>query len=156
MDEEAQSLTQSGQLARDLSTLSLSETPEQSRALNYVCGPCIILAGAGMCNAGRIMHHLRHNLSSSDTVVIIVGYQAKGSLARLLVEGAEKVKIFGETIHVRATVTGMGGFSAHAGQSDLLRWLEPMTREHPRIVLTHGESHQLNELSNRILSQFWS
>jgi metallo-beta-lactamase family protein len=154
MDEEAQNLENTGQLRRDLRSLKLCPTADDSRALNNVAGPCVILAGAGMCNAGRILHHLRQNLGSPDTVVIIVGYQAKGSLGRQLVEGAETVRIFGETVPVRATVKGLGGFSAHAGQSDLLKWLQPMASKGARIMLTHGEPEAMNELGKKIRERF--
>ncbi|HEY9870286.1 MAG TPA: MBL fold metallo-hydrolase, partial [Candidatus Obscuribacterales bacterium] len=154
MDEEAMALHSSGQLRRDLATVKTCETADESRALNTIEGPCLILAGAGMCNAGRILHHLKHNLWMPSTAVIIVGYQARGSLGRLLLEGAPKVKIFGETVVVRATVRGLGGFSAHAGQSDLLRWLEPMTRRRPRVIITHGEDHPRAELSYKIKQRY--
>jgi metallo-beta-lactamase family protein len=154
MDEEALALHSSGQLRRDLATVTTCETADESRALNTTEGPCLILAGAGMCNAGRILHHLKHNLWMPSTAVIIVGYQARGSLGRLLLEGAPKVKIFGETVVVRATVRGLGGFSAHAGQSDLLRWLEPMTRRRPRVIITHGEDHPRAELAYKIKERY--
>ncbi len=154
MDDEAQILEKSGQLRKDLRSLKLCPSPEESQALNNVEGPCMILAGAGMCNAGRIMHHLRHNLSLPETVVVIAGYQVKGSLGRHLVEGVETVKIFGETFHVRAKVVSLGGFSAHAGQTDLLRWLEPMASKQARVILTHGEPNPIIELQQKILERF--
>ncbi|MBX3149714.1 MBL fold metallo-hydrolase [Candidatus Obscuribacterales bacterium] len=154
MDPEISELLSSGQLRKDLSTLQLCETAEQSQALNAIDGPCIIIAGAGMCNAGRIVHHLKHNLWKQNCYVIIVGYQAKGSLGRLLVEGAKKVKIMGDTISVGARIASLGGFSAHAGQSDLLRWLAPMADSKPLVILNHGESHALNLLSEKIREKF--
>lgn len=154
MDSEISELVNSGQLRNDLATLVTCESAEQSQALNTVNGPCIIIAGAGMCNAGRIMHHLRHNLWHDDCHVIIVGYQAYGSLGRSLIEGAGKVRIMGETVSVRATISALGGFSAHAGQTDLLRWLEPMTGDRPQVILTHGESHQQQQLASKIHSRF--
>ncbi len=154
LDDEAAGLLSSGTIKRDLASLVACETAEQSRALNAVSGPCVILAGAGMCNAGRILHHLRHNLSSPNCVVIIVGFQSKGSLGRQLIEGSKKVKIFGETISVNATVKGLGGFSAHAGQSDLIRWFSSLAAAHPRVILTHGESHPMNVLADCIESRF--
>ncbi len=154
MDEEAFALRSKEHFIKDLTTLRLSETSEQSRALNDISGPCVILAGAGMCNAGRILHHLRHNLVDETTTVLIVGYQSKGSLGRRLLEGAETVKIHGETIHVRASVRGLGGFSAHAGQSELLRWMEAMARNGCRIVLTHGESFPIDELTRKVNAEF--
>jgi metallo-beta-lactamase family protein len=154
MDSEISDLINSGQLRRDLATLVTCESAEQSQALNTVNGPCIIIAGAGMCNAGRIMHHLRHNLWKDNCNLIVVGYQAHGSVGRLLVEGAKKVKVMGETVSVRAKISALGGFSAHAGQTDLLRWLRPMTNTKPKIILTHGESHQLQELGRAIRNEF--
>ncbi len=154
MDSEISDLINSGQLRRDLATLVTCESAEQSQALNTVNGPCIIIAGAGMCNAGRIMHHLRHNLWKDNCSLIVVGYQAHGSVGRLLVEGAKKVKVMGETVSVRAKISALGGFSAHAGQTDLLRWLKPMTGTKPKIILTHGESHQLQELGRAIRNEF--
>jgi len=154
MDEEAIKLQITGQLQSDLTTLKTCHTSEESKALNNVEGPCIILAGAGMCNAGRILHHLLRNLNSPETLVIIVGYQAKGSIGRELIEGAAQVKIMGETVRVRARVVGIGGFSAHADQKDLLRWLTPCAVGKPRVVLTHGESHSINELAYQIKITF--
>lgn len=154
LDDEAAGLLSSGALREDLSTLVACETAEQSQALNAVPGPCVILAGAGMCNAGRILHHLKHNLWSPNCVVVIVGFQSKGSLGRLLLEGSKKVKIFGETIAVNAAIKGLGGFSAHAGQSDLIRWFSSMAPSRPRVVLTHGESHPMNVLADILRSKF--
>lgn len=154
MDEEAEQLQRSGQLQADLVSLRPCQTAEESKALNDVGGPCVIMAGAGMCNAGRILHHFRHNLGSPKTVVLIVGYQAKGSTGRQLLEGATEVKILGETIHVKATVRGLGGFSAHGDRSDLVRWLKPMMHHHPRVVLTHGESNAIIDFAHLLKSEF--
>lgn len=154
LDEEAAGLITSGTLKRDLASLIACETAEQSQALNAVNGPCVILAGAGMCNAGRILHHLKHNLWNPNCVVVIVGFQSKGSLGRLLIEGSKKVKIFGETVVVNATVKSLGGFSAHAGQSDLLKWFSSMAKSRPRVILTHGESHPMNILTDHIRTKF--
>ncbi len=151
---EVAELINSGQLRKDLSTLVVCESGEQSQSLNAVSGPCIIIAGAGMCNAGRILHHLKHNLFKEDCHVIIVGYQAKCSLGRELLDGAPTVRILGDTICVKAKVSALGGLSAHAGQGDLLRWLEPMSHNKPRVILNHGESHALRMLSNEILTNF--
>lgn len=154
MDADVAELVKSGQLRRDLASLVTVESAEESVRLNSIEGPCIILAGAGMCNAGRILHHLRHNLYSPKCYVVIVGYQARGSLGRMLVDKEPKVKIFGETIAVNARVSGLGGFSAHGGQSDLLRWLAPMAKSKPQIILTHGESQPMQELGFQIKKRF--
>jgi metallo-beta-lactamase family protein len=132
-------LFRSGVIKGDLSRVNISETAEDSKALNDVKGPCMILAGAGMCNAGRILHHLYHNLPLPETTVMIVGYQGHGSLGRKLLDGAKTVRIFGEDIEVKAKIASMGGLSAHAGQSDLLRWFDAVAASKPKLVLTHGE-----------------
>lgn len=154
LDAGEQFLRDAGGGTGNLSTLRVTTTPLESQSLNAMEGPLIILAGAGMCNAGRILHHMRRNLSDPNTLLIIVGYQAKGSIGRLILEGADQVKLFGETVRVRATVKSIGGFSAHAGQSDLLRWLEPLARQKPRIVLVHGEPHPMSELAYAIKERF--
>jgi metallo-beta-lactamase family protein len=141
-------------LEEDLNTLHTTVTAEESKALNHVRGPCLIMAGAGMCNAGRILHHLRQNLWRPDTHVIFVGYQGNGSLGRRLVDGAKLVSIFGERIAVRANVHTMGGFSAHAGQDDLLAWFAALAACRPRVVLTHGEANNQHELARKIHEKY--
>jgi len=153
-DEEMAELAGEKEFIKNFSTLQYSLTAEDSRALNDLPGPCLIMAGAGMCNAGRILHHLRHNLSHPGTTVLIVGYQAPGSLGRLLVEGAHEVRIFGETFPVRAKAHSLGGFSAHAGQSELLEWFSCLAPRRPRVLLTHGEERARQPLAALIENQF--
>jgi len=98
----------------------------------------IVIAGSGMCNGGRIIHHLKHNLEREDTQVLITGYQANGSLGRRLVNGDSSVRIHGRDIPVRATVHTVGGLSAHGDQDDLARWYENMENL-PPVYLVHGE-----------------
>lgn len=150
MDPADSGIFYSSSLTEALPELQYCVSAEESRALNKFEGSCVILAGAGMCNAGRILHHLRLNLNDPRTAVVMVGYQARGSLGRLLLEGATPVRILGETVPVRATVRGLGGFSAHAGQSDLIGWLAKMAPGKPRIFLIHGEPHPMKELSSKI------
>jgi metallo-beta-lactamase family protein len=153
--ENLQLLESEENLRTGLSTLVPVQTAEESKALNFVTGPCAIMAGAGMCNAGRIMHHLRHSLNEPSTVIMIVGYQAKGSTGRKLVEGQQQVKIMGETIKVRALIRSLGGFSAHAGQADLLRWLKPSLKaDGTKVILTHGESTAMTEFSYKVKETF--
>jgi metallo-beta-lactamase family protein len=113
-----------------------------------------VLAGAGMCNAGRIIHHLKANLWKPSTHVLIVGYQGQGSLGRMLVDGKTAVKIFGETVAVKAKIHTLGGFSAHAGQTDLLHWFSVIAPSKPRVILTHGEDVQRAALAKMIEQQF--
>jgi metallo-beta-lactamase family protein len=153
-DAESRRLSQRGRLWRGLATLRQCVTAEESRALNHIDGPCIIIAGAGMCTGGRILHHLRHQLWRPETLVVFAGYQAEGTLGRQIVEGARRVQIFGETIAVRAAIHTLGGLSAHAGQSELVQWLAPMASERPRIILTHGEEHSRAELARCIADRY--
>ncbi len=153
-DEELRALGAEHALFDELDTLHLASTVEESRAINEVPGPCLVLAGAGMCNAGRILHHLRQNLWRPETHVVIVGYQAAGTLGRQLVEKASQVRIYGEPIAVRAHIHTLGGFSAHAGQDDLLHWLGCVADARPRVALTHGEEPARVALAGRIDARF--
>lgn len=153
-DEETQVLNLRGQFRKDLAKVHLTATPDQSKAINDVAGTCLIIAGSGMCTAGRIVHHLRHNLWRPETSVVIVGYQAVGTLGRQLVEGAEYVKIWGETIVVKAKIYSLGGFSAHAGQSDLLKWFSVIAPSKPRVVLIHGEDKARSVLAEKLKQEF--
>jgi metallo-beta-lactamase family protein len=153
-DAEARAVSRPGQLWRGLETLHPCITAAESRALNDVDGPCMIIAGSGMCSGGRILHHLKHNLWRPETMVLFVGYQAAGTLGRLLVEGARRVRIFDEEIAVKAAIHTLGGFSAHAGQSELLDWLAPMAPTHPQVILTHGEEPARIALVQRIAERF--
>jgi metallo-beta-lactamase family protein len=153
-DEDFVALNRKRPIREDLDTLKATATADESRALNLVRGPCFIMAGSGMCNAGRILHHLRQNLWKPDTAVMIVGFQPEGSLGRLLVDGRPMVKIFGEEIIVKASIHTLNGFSAHAGQTDLLHWLAPLTKSKPRVFLTHGEARGRGPFANKIREQF--
>ncbi len=153
-DDEMNEFVSSGEQERDKGFIRATPSAEESKHLNEVQGPCIIIAGSGMCNAGRIRHHLRHNLWKSETSVLIVGYQAEGTLGRKLVEGNQSVNIFGERIVVRAKIHKLGGFSAHAGQTDLLKWFNVLAPARPRVVLTHGEEKARIPLANIILHRY--
>jgi metallo-beta-lactamase family protein len=149
-DKEMKEFADRGQKLNDKKYVHAVSSPEESKRLNEIQGPCMIIAGSGMCNAGRITHHLRHNLWRPETSVLIVGYQAEGTLGRQLVDGFKSVKIFGERIAVRAQIHKLGGFSAHAGQSDLLHWFNSLAPYRPKVVLTHGEDKARQTLSDII------
>jgi metallo-beta-lactamase family protein len=149
-DDEALAMQKSGELRTQLDTAKFSQSADDSRALNDISGPCLIMAGAGMCTGGRILHHLRHNLSRPATTVLFCGYQGHGSLGRMIVDGKKVVTIFGEKIPVRASVHTFGGLSGHAGQTDLLRWLECVAASGPRVFLTHGEERGRKPLGKLI------
>jgi metallo-beta-lactamase family protein len=149
-DEEALAMQRSGELRQELDTVQFCPSADDSRALNDVKGPCLIMAGAGMCTGGRILHHFRHNLARPGTTVLFVGYQGHGSLGRMIVDGKPTVTIFGEKIPVRASVHTFGGLSGHAGQTDLLRWLGSFAGSGPRVFLTHGEERGRKPLGELI------
>jgi metallo-beta-lactamase family protein len=149
-DDEALAMYRSGELQAGLDTVKYCPTADDSRALNDAEGPMLIMAGAGMCNGGRILHHLRHNLANPATTVIFVGYQGEGSLGRLIVDRAKAVTLFGERIPVRASVHTLGGLSSHAGQDDLLNWFASLAPARPRLLLTHGEDRARRPLAKLI------
>lgn len=149
-DDEMLEFLREGSIERDLATLHLTATADESKRINDVPGPCLVMAGAGMCNAGRILHHLKQNLWRPESHVVIVGYQVHGSLGRLLVEGEKRVSIHGEKIAVKGKVHTLGGFSAHAGQTDLLQWFAAIAPSQPRVILTHGEDNARRTLARRI------
>lgn len=151
-DEEATRLRLENGGMPLLPNLKLSRATDDSMAINRIRSGAIVIAGSGMCNGGRIVHHLKHNLDREETQVLITGYQAKGSLGRRLVNGEDTVRIHGQTIPVRAAVHTVGGLSAHGDQDDLARWYENMENR-PPVYLVHGETDAQAEfrkyLSNR-------
>ena len=141
-------------LRDDLVTLKATATAQDSMKINDHQGTCLILAGSGMCNGGRILHHLKRNLWKKETHVMIVGFQGQGSLGRRLVDGQPTVSIAGEKVVVRAQVHTLSGFSAHAGQKDLLSWLGPIAESKPAVVLTHGEDGARKALAGEVRKTF--
>jgi metallo-beta-lactamase family protein len=153
-DDELQQYIKERPVYADLKTLRTTVSVDESKAINDVQGACVVLAGAGMCTAGRILHHFRANLWKSNTHVIIVGYQGDGSLGRQLVDGRESVRIFGDPIAVKAKIHTLGGFSGHAGQTDLMEWFKVIAPSRPRVVLTHGEDKQREALAALIHERY--
>ncbi len=153
-DTEALEMVQSGDLMRSLTSARPCSSPGESRALNSVKEPCMIMAGSGMCTGGRIMHHLRHNLPIPETAVLIVGFQSQGTLGRKLVDGAKSVIINGEEVPVRASIHTMGGFSAHADQRGLLDWFSTLAPSRPRTIITHGEDRARQAFGDLIHERF--
>lgn len=136
-----------------LPNLVYSESTEDSMAINRIVGGSIIIAGSGMCTGGRIRHHLKYNLWRRDAHIVFVGFQAQGTLGRLLVDGIKDLKILGSKIHVQATIHTLGGLSAHADQSQLLRWASEFKEPKPRLYLIHGEqsaSYSLRTCFHRV------
>ena len=125
----------------------------ESIALNNVRSGAIIISASGMCDAGRIKHHLRHNLGRSECSILITGFQAGGTLGRRLVDGEKMVRIFGEEVHVRASIHTLGGFSAHADLQALLNWSASFKKAPERTFLVHGEPAAVNNLAEQLRLQ---
>ena len=153
-DDEAKAMERACELVRTQSCVHPTPTAQDSMKLNDVPGPCLIMAGAGMCNGGRILHHLKHGLWKPETTVLIVGFQGEGTLGRMLVDGAKTVRIMGEEIAVKARIHTLNGFSAHAGQSELLKWFSHLAPSKPQIVLTHGEARGREPLAELIEQRY--
>jgi metallo-beta-lactamase family protein len=137
-----------------LPNLKFTLTADESRAINTTDGPAIVISASGMCNAGRVKHHLRHNLWRKGASVVFVGYQGQGTPGRKIVDGSKTIKILGEDVQVAAKVWTIGGFSAHAGQSQILDWLRHFKKNGMEVFLVHGENGAMNTLSGLIESRF--
>jgi metallo-beta-lactamase family protein len=153
-DAEAIAMRESGDLSRNLRTVKVCRKAADSHALGQKPGPWMVLAGAGMCTGGRIMHHLQNHLSDPSTLLLMVGYQSRGSLGRAMADGAREVRIMGRRVPVKATTHVLGGLSGHAGQSDLLNWFGSLASSKPRVILTHGEDGPRHALRTRIRERF--
>ena len=135
-----------------LPTLNLSVTPEQSMAINKLKRGAIIIAGSGMCTGGRIRHHFKQRIWNRRNTLIFSGFQAQGTLGRILVDGVKHIRLFNEEFVVKARIETLGGFSAHAGQSELLQWFGHF-RSEPRVLLIHGEPRALDALAEKLWQQ---
>lgn len=139
-----------------LPVLRYSRSTEESMALNRIEAGAIIIAGSGMCNGGRIRHHLKHNIWKHKSHLIIVGYQAMGTPGRALVDGASHFKMGKERIAVNGAIHTLGGFSAHAGQSQLVDWIKHFKKPHPKLFLVHGEEEAKISLEGCLKKEGWS
>jgi len=153
-DEEAREYIENGDNPLDFPGLQFTRTAEESKALNERKESSIIIAASGMCEAGRIRHHLKHNLWRKDSTIIFVGYQAEGTLGRRLLDGAKKVRLFGEEISVEARIEMIEGFSGHADKEGLLKWIERFNRKPKKIFIVHGEEDAMIEFSEEINRRF--
>ncbi|MBI9020538.1 MAG: MBL fold metallo-hydrolase [Verrucomicrobia bacterium] len=143
-DEETRELLQNGRHLCDLPGLTLSNTTDQSKSINHIKGTAIIIAGSGMCTGGRIKHHLKNNISRPESTILFVGYQAFGTLGRVILDGVDPIRIFGEEHPVKARIEKISGFSAHADQNELIRWITLLKKAPRRVFITHGEPDAAN------------
>lgn len=153
-DEETRNYILSGDNPLDFKNLKFTRNTADSQMLNNDKTPKIIISASGMCEAGRIRHHLKHNLWDSRNSIIFVGYQAEGTLGRLLIEGAKEVKLFGETVMVGAEIYNLQGFSGHADQKGLLDWLGGFQVQPKQIFLVHGEEDSKNDFAAKVKEEF--
>ena len=153
-DDEARAYIANGDNPLDFPGLKFTQSADESKALNDKKESMIIISASGMCEAGRIKHHLKHNLWRKDSTILFVGYQAVGTLGRRLVEGARKVKLFGEEITVNARIEMIDGFSGHADKNGLLGWISKFSKKPKKIFIVHGEEEVMNEFSSFIHEQF--
>jgi len=154
-DSAAINHTSSGSLHSFLPILRYSRSTAESMEVNKISAGAIIIAGSGMCNGGRIRHHLKHNLWRRDAHVVIVGYQAVGTPGRALVDGVKVFHLGSEEIAVKASIHTLGGFSAHASQSQLIKWVNQFNKPHPRLYLVHGEAEAKAALRKQLKKENW-
>ncbi|MFC2173552.1 MBL fold metallo-hydrolase RNA specificity domain-containing protein [Acidobacteriota bacterium] len=147
---EAKRLFQSGDNPLAFPGLTFTRSTKESMKLNHMKGPAVIISASGMCTAGRILHHLKHNLWRPEATVIFVGFQAEGTRGRQIVDGAKMVKLFGEEIVVKAKKRTIGGFSAHADRDELLEWLGSFREGRRRVFAVHGEPMVTKQFASTI------
>lgn len=153
-DQEMREFILKGDNPLDFPGLEFTKTSEESQAINMDSSPKIIISASGMCEAGRIRHHLKHNLWDEKSSVVFVGYQAEGTLGRALIEGAEEVTLFGEKIKVAAEIHNLEGFSGHADKDGLLAWLGGFQKEPKQIFLVHGEMESKEAFAYTVKEKF--
>ena len=149
-DEETKEYILKGDNPLDFKNLRFTRSTAESQGLNMDKTPKVIISASGMCDAGRIRHHLKHNLWDARSSVIFVGYQAEGTLGKLLVEGTKDVTLFGEAVHVNAEIYNLEGFSGHADQNGLFAWLAGFRQKPKQVFLVHGEEDSKKDFGKLI------
>lgn len=153
-DDEARDYILQGDNPLDFDNLYYVRDHKESMRLNETDFPKVVISASGMCTAGRVRHHLKHNLWKEKNAVVFVGYQAHGTLGRILQEGAKSVKLLGEQIAVKASIHSVEGFSAHADQNDLINWVSKFEKKPRKIFLVHGEEENSRALYELIKEKF--
>ncbi len=152
-DEETKEYILRGDNPLDFKNLHFTRSTAESQALNMDKNPKVIISASGMCEAGRIRHHLKHNLWDERNSVVFVGYQAEGTLGRYLIEGVKDVSLFGEAVHVNAEIYNLEGFSGHADQNGLFSWLAGFQKRPNQVFLVHGEEDSKKDFAQLIHSK---
>jgi metallo-beta-lactamase family protein len=153
-DDEAKKYLAGGGDPFGFQRLTYIRDSAESRKLNDMRGPFIVISPSGMCEAGRVLHHLRHNISDSRNTVLLTGYQAENTLGRKLEDGMKNVRIFGIPAYVRAEIESLDELSGHADSGELLNWMRPMTPTLRKVFLVHGETPQANALAQAIRAEY--
>ncbi len=149
-DEDTRALIRRGINPISFPGLRVSVTSDDSKAINFDKNPSVILSASGMCEAGRIRHHLKHNLWRPESTVLFVGYQAKGTVGRALIEGAKKVKLFGEDVAVNAEIRTLAAVSGHADNEGLMKWVKSFLPKPKQVFVTHGEEAVAQVFAGRL------
>lgn len=134
--------------------LETSVTSDDSRAINFDKEPKVIISASGMCEAGRIRHHLKHNLWREESTILFVGYQAEGTLGRMLIDGADSVKLFGEKIGVKAHIEILDGVSGHADKQGLIDWINGFKVKPKRVFIVHGQDEVTDEFAKCLADEY--
>jgi metallo-beta-lactamase family protein len=153
-DQETQEILSRGENPLELPEIVYTQSTEESKAINEDSRAGIIISASGMCDSGRIKHHLKHHLWQKESHVVLIGYQGEGTIGRRLVDGAKTVRLFGEEVAVKAHIHTLGGFSAHADQKGLLQWLSHFNNPRLEVFVNHGEEKISIELAERIRQNF--
>lgn len=149
-DLQTKEVLEKGLNPLDFPGLAFTDSAEESKALNYDPVPKVIISSSGMCDGGRVKHHLKHNIWKKECSVVFVGFQAYGTTGRAILDGAEKVTIFGEEIAVSAAIHNFTGLSAHADRNGLLKWINSLSRKPDKVFVTHGEDSICDEFTGTL------
>ncbi|HOK58364.1 MAG: MBL fold metallo-hydrolase [Methanothrix sp.] len=153
-DEETLSLLRSGDSPLEFPGIQYTRSQDESKAIYDHRGPRIIISASGMCTGGRVLHHLIKNLEQKDSTILFVGYQADGTIGRRLLDGARKIRILDKDLDVKAQITSMDAFSAHAGRKEILSWLRSFRQFPDKVFLNHGEPRATRALAEAIRTEF--
>lgn len=153
-DDEALALVNAGINPISFPGLKFSVSSEESKRINFDHTPKVIISASGMCEAGRIRHHLKHNLWRSNSTILFVGYQAYGTLGRSITEGASTVKLFGEEIDVKAEIRTLTGISGHADQAGLIRWINSFKKKPEKVFIVHGEDRVCDSFAAHLKNEY--
>ena len=149
-DEEMKEFISRNKSPFEFKGLKMAGTSDESKAINHIKGSVMIIAGSGMCTGGRIKHHLVNNITKPENTIMFVGYQAVGTLGRIIVNGEEEVRILGQQYPVKARIARINGFSAHADKEELFEWLSELKKPPRKLFIVHGESDSANEFGDYI------